>query len=112
MELFSDSSMKSLSGLYSSETWLHCILKNTASKSTHLNATNFEFSTGLISSRSKFLNLSIILKEQLGYVLKSILNACCLYSNQAVLDVNAMVVTVAMRLVLCFIFSSTRNQCR
>jgi hypothetical protein len=51
-----------------------------------------------------------VLIDQKGYVLKSILNACCLYSNQAVLDVNAMVVTVAMRLVLCFIFSSTRNQ--
>jgi hypothetical protein len=51
---------------------------------------------------------TLVLME--GYVLKSILNACCLYSNQAVLDVNAMVVTVAMRLVLCFIFSSTRNQ--
>jgi glucuronokinase len=48
--------------------------------------------------------------ESKGYVLNNILNACCLYSNQAVLDVNAMVVTVAMRLVLCFIFSSTRNQ--
>jgi hypothetical protein len=64
--------------------------------------------TGECLNGKYFFATDLILIDK-SYVLKSILNACCLYSNHAVFVVNAMAVTVDMRLVLCFIFSSTRS---